>query len=297
MFLLQSHNVSFRCVRGRGLSPGHRTVDTKTKEAEHIPTVSVDCGFFGQLEDRAHDTLPALIVRDRKSKGIWSHPLPSKGVTHPYPARALMAHLDFTEYTKSSSSQIRSPALLPSVTLSRMVGTARLCLEHLPRARARATERSNVMFNLCTDLRELSKTSIEQQSGITLESRSPLLAWLVEHCSNLLLLFHEGEPHDGHTAYMRLWGKPWTIELPSFGECVDYRKRTRHKLESRWSRGVFVGVRMKTTERIVWDETGTCCSIRERVPEEQHTTQIAAECPWNALDQPRRCFDRILSHC
>ena len=26
----------------------------------------------------------------------------------------------------------------------------------------------------------------EQQSGITLESRSPLLGWLVEHCSNLL---------------------------------------------------------------------------------------------------------------
>ena len=46
--------------------------------------------------------------------------------------------------------------------------------------------------------------SQEQQSGITLESQSPLLAWLVEHCSNLLLFFHKGEPHDGHTTYMRL---------------------------------------------------------------------------------------------
>ena len=100
---------------------------------------------------------------------------------------------------ESSSSQISSPALLPSVTLSRMVRTARLCLKHLPRARARATERSNVLFFLCTDLRGPSKDFLEQQSGITLESRSPLLAWLVEHCSNLLLLFHKGEPHDGHT--------------------------------------------------------------------------------------------------
>ena len=41
--------------------------------------------------------------------------------------------------------------------------------------------------------------------------------------------------------YMRLKGKPWRVEMPSFGECVDYRKRTRHKLEARWSRGVFVG--------------------------------------------------------
>ena len=38
---------------------------------------------------------------------------------------------------------------------------------------------------------------------------------------------------------MRLKGKPWRVELPSFGECVDY-----------------VGVRVKTTERIVNVETG-----------------------------------------
>ena len=69
---------------------------------------------------------------------------------------------------------------------------------------------------------------------------------------------------------MRLKGKPWSIELPIFGECVDYRKRTRHNLESRWSRGVFVGVRVKTTERIVMDETGTNVEqFVTRVPEEQ----------------------------
>ena len=72
------------------------------------------------------------------------------------------------------------------------------------------------------------KDLLKQQSGNALESRSPLLAWLVEHCSNLLLLYHKGEPHDGHTAYMRLKGRPSTVEIPSFGECVDFRRRTRH---------------------------------------------------------------------
>ena len=58
--------------------------------------------------------------------------------------------------------------------------------------------------------------------------------------------------------------------MPSFGECVDYRKCTRRKPETRWSRVVFVGVRVKTTERIVMDETGTYAvqSVR-RVPVEQ----------------------------
>ena len=114
---VESHNVShlpFRswcsaCVRGRGLSLCHRNVDTKMKEAAQIPIVSVDNGFFGQPEGRAHDTLPVLIVRDRKSRGIWSHPVPSKGVTHPYPARALMA--DSGLYgVQESHSQVRSGA-------------------------------------------------------------------------------------------------------------------------------------------------------------------------------------------
>ena len=75
------------------------------------------------------------------------------------------------------------------------------------------------------------------------------------------------------------------VEMPSFGECVDYRKRTRHKLEKRWLRGVFVGVQVKTTQRIVMDETGTYVvqSVR-RVPEEQRydhrLLQIVSGSPW-----------------
>ena len=72
----------------RGLRWGHRKVGTETKHAEQIPTSSVDCGFFGQPEDRAHNTLPVLIVRDRReqwhleSAGVGKlcgAPIPCKG--------------------------------------------------------------------------------------------------------------------------------------------------------------------------------------------------------------------------
>ena len=84
-----------------------------------------------------------------------------------------MADLDLMGYKRV----IFKSALLPSVTLSRMVGTARLCLKHLARARARATEKSNVLLNLCTDLRGPSKTSWSNN----LESRWSLevRCWLV----------------------------------------------------------------------------------------------------------------------
>ena len=48
----------------------HCKVDTETKEAEQITRISVDHGFFGQPEDRAHNTLPVLVVLDRKSKAL-----------------------------------------------------------------------------------------------------------------------------------------------------------------------------------------------------------------------------------
>ena len=94
---------------------------------------------------------------------------------------------------------------------------------------------------------------------------------------------------------MRLKGIPWRVELLSFGEFVDYRKHTRHKLESRWSRGVFVGVRVKTTERIVMDETGTYAVQSVRlVPQEQRYDHrlLPIVRGTHPGAEPRRCFDR-----
>ena len=159
---------------------------------------------------------------------------------------------------------------MPSVTLSRMVGTARLCPEASPKAESKSNGEVERAVQSVHGLARTLQNFLERRSGITLESRCPLSAWLVEDCSNLLSLFHKGQPHDGDTAYMRLTSKPWRVEMPSFGDCVDYRRRTRHNLETRWSGGVFVGVRVKTTERIVIGETGTnVVQTVRRIPEEQ----------------------------
>ena len=55
------------------LSLGYRRVDAKTKEAEQIPTISVDYGFCGQPDDRPHDTLPVLSrARSQKQRHLES---------------------------------------------------------------------------------------------------------------------------------------------------------------------------------------------------------------------------------
>ena len=202
---VEAHNVSHLLFRtwcsasGRGLSLGHRKVDTKTKEAEQIPTVFVDFGFFGQPEDRAHDTFPVLIVWDRKSRGIWSHPVPSKGVVHPYPARALMADLDFMRYKRVVVKSDHEPSI---VALCDAVKNG----EHgkiVPEASVKGESQSNGEVQRAVHsehgLARTFRDFLDQESGFALESWSSVLAWLVEHCFDFLLLFHKGEPHDGHT--------------------------------------------------------------------------------------------------
>ena len=174
---VEAHNVShlpFRswcsaCVRGRGLSLGHRRVVAKTKEAEQIPTISVDYGFFGQPEDRAHDTLPVLIVRDRKSKGIWSHPVPSKGVTHPYPARALMADLDFM--VQESHPQVGSGAEYCRSLRRRQEWLARRsCARSLSQGREQKQWRGRACGPVCAwtceDPQGLLGTAVRNRFGI-----------------------------------------------------------------------------------------------------------------------------------
>ena len=90
------------------------------------------------------------------------------------------------------------------------------------------------------------------------------------------------------TPYQRIKGKPWTIALPAFGECVEYKKRTRHKLEDRWDTGIYLGVKHDTTERIVGTSTGCYVvqSIR-RVPEDRrYDSQLLANVkglPWKPV--------------
>ena len=184
------------CVRGRGLSLGHRKVDMKNKGGRtNTDYLRGPCGFFGKPEGRAHDTLPVLIVQDRKSKGIWSHPVPSKGVTHPYPARALMTELDFMGYKRVILKSDQEPSIVALCDAVKNGWHGEIVPEESPKGESKSNGEVERAVQTVHALARTLKDFLEQQSGITSGSRSPLLAWLVEHCSNLLLLFHEGEPH------------------------------------------------------------------------------------------------------
>ena len=119
---------------------------------------------------------------------------------------------------ESSSIRIRSPALLLFVSQSKHGWHGEVVPEASPKGESKSNGEVERAVQSVHGLARTLKDFLEQQSEITLESPSPLLAWLVEQCSNLFFHSHMGEPHDGHTAFMRLKGKAWRVEMPSSGE-------------------------------------------------------------------------------
>ena len=83
----------------------------------------------------------------------------------------------------------------------------------------------------------------------------------------LLTIYKKGA--DGHTAWHRLRGKPWRKTMLQFGECIDFKQKTKSKLQNKCRPGVFLGVKLDSTELIVADGNGVyLVNDYLRVPQE-----------------------------
>ena len=130
------------------------------------------------------------------------------------------------------------------------------------------------------------KEYVEIHARIKLDPRSPVIAWLIEHASNLHYIYNRGE--DGMTPFQRVKGKVWQVPLPAFGESVEFKKRIRHKLEARWERGLFLSVKVESTEKVAGTDRGVFVvqSLR-RLPEDQRYDSEALSklkgLPWKPM--------------
>ena len=130
------------------------------------------------------------------------------------------------------------------------------------------------------------KDHVEFKIEKMINPKSPLLPWLVEYVGIRYTLFSFDEKSkDGMTPFRKLKGRDWVISLPSFGECVDYRVRTQHKLEARWDIGIYLGIRLHTTEKIIGAPQGVVVvqSIRRKPADQQWNADLIEKLvgtPW-----------------
>ena len=172
--------------------------------------------------------------------------MPSKGVQHPYPAKRLLRDLDYLGYGRVVIRSDQENAIRALVKSVKDGWAGEATIEHAPKGESKSNgEVERAVQNIQGIARTL-REHLEIHSGAKVGTKSPVAAWLVEYSGTLYNLFHKGD--DGMTPFMRNRGRPWKVDLPPFGEKVDYLKRTRHKLESRWAEGIFLGVKEETTE-------------------------------------------------
>ncbi|CAE7377600.1 unnamed protein product, partial [Symbiodinium necroappetens] len=70
--------------------------------------------------------------------------------------------------------------------------------------------------------------------------------------------------------------RTWQVALPSFGEVVDYRRRAKSKLDARWQEGVYLGLRLSSSEKIIGTPSGILVvqSIRRKPEDKQFSLEL-----------------------
>ena len=124
-------------------------------------------------------------------------------------------------------------------------------MRHGPRASHQSANR--VINGVCRAM-WLSLENLLQEK---LPGNSILIAWLIRHTAWCLTRFQA--KNDGRTAFVRVFGKPYTSQVLPLGERVMYKYTSRlptGNLDQRWGHGIWVGKAPMTDEHIILKENG-----------------------------------------
>ena len=121
--------------------------------------------------------------------------------------------------------------------------------------------------------------ALERRIGRKVDPTEAVVAFMPEYAAYLLNRMEVGK--DGKTSYERCKGKAATVIGLEFGEKVLWRKKKADKmakLRSRWSYGIFVGVRRKSGEMWIATKNGEVVKARavKRIPSEDRWSEDCA---------------------
>ena len=278
------------CVRGRGKEMDHKKKEKGDSEME-IPEYHLDYCFPG---DEEGEKLTILVAVEKSTKMKKAVVVPSKGSTGRYAARMVLELI--AECGDKDNNIILKSDQEPAILyLIDDVSTSRTGAKTLVEQAPKRSKGSNgvverAVQSLEVFLRTL-KSALDDRMSVKIDTRHPVLTWLCEYASFLMNRLEVSS--DGRTAYERCKGKKATVLGLEFGEKVLWKHNggtaKMEKINARWSHGLFVGVRVRSSELIVFDqdtkEVKTVRTVR-RVPEEQRWSADnlawVQSVPWNA---------------
>ena len=255
------------CVEGRGREFGHRTV---VKESSATPTISFDYAFLSDGEEietqeafeaAGEGAVKLLIVRDDKSKAIFGHVVPRKGMDEKnFAVDSLVEDVKWLGYTRLTLKSDNEPAIVKLLTEAlrelRINGVSQVLEEHPPEYDPQANGAAEVGVRLLKNHLRTLRCNLENEIGHRVPVRHPLVAWMASHAAALITWCAKG--HDGRTAYQRVRGKEFRTRLLAFGEACRFKNRSQEPMRGivdgrRFHEGIFVGIDRRTGQYMLHD--------------------------------------------
>jgi len=121
------------------------------------------------------------------------------------------------------------------------------------------------------------KLQLENNYGIKLNSKHPIMPWLVKHSAYLLNRYSIHS--DGNTSDYRRWGQEHKTPICEFGEAVLYMLPTaKHmpKMEARFYPAIWLGKDTSTNENIfgISNKVDKARTIRRQIKPDKYSKQL-----------------------
>ena len=256
---IEEHNVCHipyrswcpSCVSGKARDKPHRSVE---QDEKILPEVVFDYCFMGV---EGEETVAIQVARDRKSRMLFAHAVPRKGMTHEHGAAAMVKDLAMLGHGKLILKCDGEPALRSVQEEVKSRREQATILENSPVGDSRANGAAERAVQAVQEQVRVLRHALEARIGAKIKGSHPIIAWLIEHAADVLNRYHVGE--DGRTPYERLKGKRYQGDAVEFGERIHYKLKKQtmsHKLEFRWDEGYYLGKVWRTGEAIVGTNKG-----------------------------------------
>ena len=313
---LPYRNWCAHCVLGKGRAAPHYKKETRE---DSLAEVHFDYCFMSTVDQ---PVVTILMAKERESKMCMATMVPMKGASIEFPARRVLAFLkeiglENSDVVFKSDQENAIGDLLNNIAKRRSALTKMEAADEEEVERRTTSDpcgdapavgsgsgprtviesspvgssQSNGFIERAIQDEEgqirTVKADLESKIGTKISSSHDIVPWLVEYAAVLLNRGQVGA--DGRTAYERLKGKKAALPGMQFGERILWKSnvptyKRKHKMETDWFEGIFLGLIPFTGEHMVGSPTGVFRprTVR-RVPLEQRWVEnLSMICclPW-----------------
>ena len=203
------------CVAGKSKSAPHlRSGTTDKEEEDRLPTIGVDYAFMSEHSKKQENVgdLKVMVIRDEKSKYMFTIPVPQKGVDdQEYSVRRLIECLDFMGYTNflvkidQESSLAKVVEKVKAHLGSQVSIIEQLMVENSPVGDSQSNGSIERGIQTYEGQMRTNKIALEKCIGQKIAVNNNIIPWMAMHAGEIVS--HHLIGKDGKVAFQRLRGR------------------------------------------------------------------------------------------